>query len=180
MKKGIKICSNCLIGLLILLLSCLLVISAFSKDSIFTIGDYSFFEIRGNSMYPIIKDGDLITVNRDIKKEYDKKDIICYYSVVNDKTIIIAHEVVEKYYSDDEILYLTRGVNNDYDDEVLVNHDEIIGEYRDFKIPLLGYVVRLSGTRWGYFCLVVVPLGVMSVLVTYELMKEISKKKEEK
>ena len=36
-------------------------------------------------MYPELKDGDLIAVNRDIKDIYEKDDIICYYSIVEDK-----------------------------------------------------------------------------------------------
>lgn len=180
MKKFIKIISSCFIGLLIVVLLSLLLISAFSKNSIFKVGNWSLFAINGNSMNPIIKDGDLIAVNRDIKSIYEKDDIVCYYSYSDDKVMIIAHQIVEVYEDGDTILYLTKGINNGYDDEVLVNHNEIIGEYKDFRIPLLGYVVRFSNTTWGYLCLVVLPLGVMSVIVTYELMKEISKKKEEK
>ena len=178
MKKFVKIISNCFIGLLVVMLLSLLLVSAFSKNSIFKVGNWSLFAINGNSMNPIIKDGDLITVNRDIKSIYEKDDIVCYYS--DNNVMIIAHQIVEVYEDGSTILYLTKGVNNDYNDEALVNHNEIIGEYKNFRIPLLGYVVRFSNTTWGYLCLVVLPLGVMSVIVTYELMKELSKKKEEK
>ena len=180
MRKFIKVISNCFIGLLIVILLCLLLISAFSKNSIFKIGNWSLFAINGNSMDDVIKDGDLIAVNRDIKSIYEKNDIVCYYSHSKNKVMIIAHQIVEVYEDDSNVLYLTKGINNDYDDETLVNHNEIIGEYKNFRIPLLGYVVRFSNTTWGYLCLVVLPLGVMSVIVTYELMKELSKKKEEK
>lgn len=180
MRKGIKIVSNCFIGLLILLLIFIMIIGLFSKDSIVKFGNYSFFEIRGNSMYPELKDGDLIAVNRDIKDIYEKDDIICYYSIVEDKVIIIAHKVVDVYIDGSNILYLTEGVNNPNYDEELINHSEVIGEYKNFRVPLLGHVVRISNTKWGYLCLVVLPLGVMSTLVIYELMKEISKNKGEK
>ena len=64
------------------------------------------------------------------------------------------------------------------DDDIVI-HDEIIGEYRYFRVPLLGYVVRFANTRIGYLLLVLLPLGVMLTLSIYELIKEISSKKEE-
>lgn len=180
MKRLFRIVSNCFIWFLIIVLLSLLVINAFNKNLVFKIGNKSLFAISGDSMNPVIKDGDLIITKTDTKEVYQENDIVCYYSYDNNKVMIIAHQIVKVYRDDDKILYVTKGINNDYEDEHLVNHDEIIGEYIDFRIPLLGYIVKFSATTWGYFCLVVLPLGVLSVLVIYDFMKEVSKKKEEK
>ena len=180
MKRLFRIISSCFIWFLIIVLLFLLIINTFNKDSVFKIGGNALFAISGDSMNPVIKDGDLIVTSTKSKEKYQENDIICYYSYDNNKVMIIAHQIVKAYKDGDTILYITKGVNNDYEDEKLVNHNEIIGEYKNFRIPLLGYIVEFSGTAWGYLCLVILPLGVMSTVVIYELMKEVSKKKEEK
>lgn len=179
MKKFIKITSNCLIGVMTTLLLFLLIISSFSKDSVFNIGGYSLLYVSGDSMYPKLKDGDFIVINRNKKDVYDVKDIVSFMMIEDNKTILVTHEIKEVIENDYYIGYVTQGINHNEDDGVVI-HNEIIGEYKGFRIPLLGYVVKFSNTRIGYLVLVVVPLGIMSVIAIYELMKEVSKKKGEK
>lgn len=180
MKRAIKIISNCLISVLIIILLFLLVIRFFSKDSIFKVGGYSFFDVNGNSMNPVLKDGDYIAINRDKKDIYEIGDIVAFVLEEDGNDIIVAHEITNVIKNDYYIGYDTKGINNPNKDEGIVMHDEIIGEYKNFRVPLLGYVVRYSNTRVGYMVLVIIPLGVMFTIAMYELLKEISKKKEEK
>ena len=180
MKKVIKIISNCLISVLIVILLFLLVVRFISKDSLFKVGDYSFFDVNGNSMSPILKDGDYIAINMDKKDIYEVDDIVAFVLEEDDYKIIVAHKIVEVIENDYYVGYITKGVNNENNDVGIVMHDEIVGEYKDFKIPVLGYVVRASNTNIGYIFMVILPLGVMFTLAMYELLKELNKKKEEK
>ena len=179
MKKVIKIVSNCLISVMIVVLLFLLIVSSFSKDSVFNIGGYSLLYVNGDSMYPKLRDGDLIVIDRNKKDIYDVKDIVSFVMSDENKNILVTHEIKEVISNDYYVGYITQGINHDEDDGVVI-HDEIIGEYRGFRIPLLGHVVKFSNTRIGYLVLVLIPLGIMSVIAIYELMKEVSKKKEEK
>ena len=179
MKKVAKIMSNCLIGVMIVVLLFLLVVSLFSKDSVFNIGGYSLLYINGDSMYPKLKDGDLIAINRNKRNIYEVGDVVSFVMNDENNNILVTHEIKEVISNDYYVGYVTQGINHNEDDGIVI-HDEIIGEYKGFRIPLLGYVVEFSNTRIGYLILVVVPLGVMSVIAIYELMKEVSKKKEEK
>ena len=41
-------------------------------------------------------------------------------------------------------------VNNNYQDNKCVRPEQIIGEYKGFRIPLLGYFISFANTRIGY------------------------------
>ena len=180
MKKLIKICSNCLIVLCAFCLLLLLFINFSSnKGEFIKIGKYSFLDVNGDSMYPKIKDGDYIAINMNVKEKYEKGDIVSFVYSSPDGKFIVTHEIVEVINNEETYMYVTKGINNDENDENTLTNSEIIGKYMNFRIPLLGYVVRFSRTQLGYFLLVVVPLGLMLLISTYELIKELSKKKGE-
>ena len=77
------------------------------------------------------------------------------------------------------VRYYTKGENNNYQDNDYIEIKHIIGEYKGFRIPLLGYVIGFGSTTVGYVLLVILPLGFISYLVVKELLKEISKKRGE-
>ena len=92
MKKVLKIISNCFVCLLIVFLLVILVISFTSKENgISRIGNYSFFDVNGDSMSPMIKDGDYIAINRDIKESYSKGDVVSFLYGVSGGYIIVIH-----------------------------------------------------------------------------------------
>ena len=180
MKKVLKICSNCLVCFLVICVLVLFVISLDSNDNgVSKIGSYSLLDVNGDSMYPYIKDGDLIVVDRNIKDKYDIGDTVTFVSVRENKRYLITHDIIDVISYDDSYKYVTKGVNNGENDPFLLDHNEIIGEYKGTRIPVLGYVVRFSRTTIGYWLLVVFPLGFITVIAVYELIKEVSKIKEE-
>lgn len=178
MKKIIKVIGNCLLGLVIFLLVVLLVINFSGKsEGISKVGKYSFFSVVGDSMYPEIKDGDFIVVNSEKEEKYQVGDIVSYLYEVDGEIIVVTHKVSELIDIQGTYKYVTKGVNNNYEDEKIINHSEIIGEYINFRIPFLGYFVEFGRTSVGYFLLVVAPLGIVALVSIYELLKEIEKRK---
>ena len=127
-------------------------------------------------MYPIIKNGDLIAIDRSEKEKYDVGNIV---SFVSEDGSIITHEIIRIDDSTETIRYYTKGENNNYQDNDYIEIKHIIGEYKGFRIPLLGYVIGFGSTPVGYVLLVILPLGFVSFLVVKELLKEISKKRGE-
>ena len=55
MRKTLRIISNCLLGVIITFLLFIVLFNFFSKNDIGEIGNYSFFDVNGDSMYPKIK-----------------------------------------------------------------------------------------------------------------------------
>ena len=180
MKKIIKIIINCFVSLLIVFVSLLLIVSFFSNDDeVLKVGDYSFLSVRGESMDPVIKDGDYIVINREGKDKYKEGDIICYLHEINYSYILVTHEITKVIEDDSEIKYVTKGVNVSSNDDWYVKEDEIIGEYEGVRIPIVGHVIDYSNTSIGYLLLVVCPLGIISFICIYEFVKELDKKKGE-
>lgn len=180
MKKWLKIINNCFITFVIIVLSFNLIVSFFGKEDTFKVSRYCFLDVNGDSMYPKLKEGDFIVVDTKKKNRYDVNEVISYKKKTIDGTIIVTHKIKEVREYDDGYKYVTMGVNNSKEDDVLVANSEIIGEYKNFRIPLLGYLVKFSRTRIGYLVLVILPLGAMLFWASYELIEEIGKKKGEK
>ncbi len=176
MKRVFKIISGCFISIFIIFVLGLLIISFMSNDyGVSKFGRYSFLDVNGSSMEPLIKDGDYIAIDKNKKEKYEIGDVISFITIIDSEEKIVTHEIVDVY----EDKYVTKGVNNPNIDDKMVSASEIIGVYRGFRIPLLGYVIRFSRTSLGYWLLVIGPLGVMFCITLYEFIKMISEKKEE-
>ena len=177
-KKISEVIIRCLLGLVILILLFIVFVSFTNKkEGVSKFGDYIFFHVKGDSMEPLIKDGDFIVVNGNLKDKYDVGDIVSFLYLVDDNLIVVTHEIVEFIDIQGSYKYLTKGVNNDDNDEKIINHNDILGEYTNFRIPLLGYIVEFGETNVGYWLLVITPLGIVLFVSIYELLKEIEKRK---
>lgn len=180
MKRFVKVCCNCFISLMIVVFIVLLFVSFSSKkDGLAKIGKYSLLDVNGDSMYPKIKDGDYIAIYRKIKDVYEIGDIVSFVLETDEGNLLVTHKIVDVKEYGNTYMYTTKGINNEINDEKTILNEEIIGEYKNFRIPLLGYVVRFSRTNIGYLLLVVLPLGLVLLFATYELIKEIGIKKGE-
>lgn len=175
MRKN-KFIFNCLFGFAVAILLVFISYCFFSKSSGFVkIGNYSLLSVEGKSMHPVIKNGDLIAIYRG-EREYSEGDIV---SFIIDDGSIITHEIVKKENNGNNYKYFTKGVNNNYQDNDYIEIKQIIGRYEGFRVPFIGHVVNFASTSLGYILLVVVPVGVISGFIIYELIKEILKKRGE-
>lgn len=175
MKKVFKIIFNGLIGVFVACMLFVLIINVTSKNTFPTIGRYSLFCVKGDSMYPVIKNGDLIIVDNKQSK-YEINDII---SFVNSENVVVTHQIIEVINDDGQYKYMTKGINNNNGDGDYVLENEIIGKYAKIRIPLLGFVISFVNSTIGYILFIVCPIGVMLFIAVYELLKEINKKKGE-
>lgn len=88
--------------------------------------------VASDSMYPIIKKGDVVIIDKD-KKDLDVGNIIAYkYSGV-----IIVHRINKREIIDDKYYYYTKGDANYSEDDWRIDKDMIIGNVI-LKVPYLG------------------------------------------
>jgi len=98
---------------------------------------YTLTAIASDSMYPYLKKGDAILLekidhkNKDILK---KGDVVAFEQDGN----IVTHRILTIEMENGEEKIITKGDNNDTKDVTKKTKDDIIGIVR-FKIPLLGY-----------------------------------------
>lgn len=97
------------------------------KQDLPTINGYGTLEVISGSMEPTIKVGDLIIVNTKYD-ELKENDIITFY---DEKGSFVTHRIIE--IKDGE--YITKGDNNNSEDQGTINNDDIVAKY----------VTRLNG-----------------------------------
>ena len=95
---------------------------------------YYAISIGTGSMYPTIKIGDALVVEKlTDKKELKKGDI----AVFKYHGVTIVHRVVKVVEEKDENYYYTKGDDNENNDNYVVYEDMIVGKVV-FKVPFLG------------------------------------------
>lgn len=82
-------------------------------------------------MYPTIKSGDVIMVER-VKDAKNLKigDIIAYWTIVSGERVINTHRIVEIYDGGNYLIFATKGDNNETNDTLTVHEAEIVGVYK--------------------------------------------------
>ncbi|MGB9725146.1 MAG: signal peptidase I [Fervidicoccaceae archaeon] len=106
--------------------------------------------VRGNSMLPLLREGDIVFLHHATPQEIRIGDIIVYKSV-NDGYII--HRVVKIVNTSNGIFYVTKGDNNPVDDSILgqfingpgISYDRVVGVVwspmnETFVIPIIGII----------------------------------------
>ncbi len=98
---------------------------------------FSLTAIASDSMYPYIKKGDAVLIDKISDKQKEKlkeKDVIAFQEDGN----VITHRIIKIEKDKENTYYITKGDNNSTKDVTKKTKDDIIGIVR-IKIPLLGY-----------------------------------------
>lgn len=121
------------------------------------------------SMVPTIKVEDAIIIKRQDPKTLEVGDIITFSSSDSRYAgLTITHRIVGIEKSDKgELLFRTKGDNNNSEDSSLVSSENIFGRVI-LKIPKIGYIQYVLTQTYGWLLFVVIPcLGV----VIYDIIK---------
>ena len=127
------------------------------------------YVIISPSMVPTIKVEDAIIILREEPEQLKVGDIITFNSSdPRYSGLTITHRIVGIEKSKDEnLLFRTKGDNNNSEDTALVSADNIYGRVI-LKIPKIGYIQYVLTQSYGWLLLVVIPcLGI----VIYDIIK---------
>lgn len=94
---------------------------------------YRCFSVASGSMEPTLQIGDLIITKEKSKKDIKVGDIISF----KDGDSTITHRVIKVISQNGEILYQTKGDNNNVSDEKNIKYEDVEGVYVN-HIPELG------------------------------------------
>lgn len=98
---------------------------------------YYFLSIGSGSMSPNINKGDVVIVkkvNDEELKEIKSDDVL----VFKQDERVVAHRVIEVRIEDNHYSFITKGDNNDEEDNWVITEDMVIGT-TTIRIPLIGY-----------------------------------------
>lgn len=116
------------------------------------------YSIQTESMYPILKPGDLIfdTAVKD-PAELEIGDIITYWTVINGERVLNTHKVHNIYDGGGYLIFSTKGEANTVEDPLTVHESEVVGKYK-FRVEGLGKVFDYLQDSTGFLVVVVIPV----------------------
>ena len=94
-------------------------------------------------------------------------DIISFFDPAGNGTSIVTHRVVEIVEKNGEILFRTRGDNNDTEDKELVPAENLVGVY-NARIAGVGHIAMFMQSTAGLIICVVIPI---ILLIGYDLIR---------
>lgn len=161
-KKGIKKIFKVLEWLIFLILIIILFLVA---SPLLPTKEYiSTHVVSTGSMEPKIKTGSIVLSSLEID-EINKGDIIVFTSPTNEE-ITIVHRVMQI----EKEEYITKGDNNDNEDDWIVFKSNIKGKVF-FTIPYLGYAIQWMKTPIGFITIIIVP-ALLFILTMIKKIKE--------
>ena len=179
-KKILKITGYTILGVFfftIILCSLILSIQTLKDDGLPRIGNLIPMIITTDSMEPTINGGDLIFIKNASSDDVEVGDVISFWDPSN-PNVIVTHTLKEIYYKNDDLLFKTKGDNNNDFDKTPVPSDNLIGIY-SFKIPYVGRVGMFLQSTLGLFTCLLIPLTIILIIDYYRNRKrEISKDQE--
>lgn len=115
---------------------------------------YQIKTVLSGSMEPEFKTGSIIAVKPggDMTRFKDG-DVITFM----EEDRLITHRVIEVVHSGENVMYRTKGDNNDAPDRNLVLSDNVVAEYKGFTIPYVGYIASFAQSKEGGALLLILP-----------------------
>ena len=168
----------CIILIPILLINITLIAKSYiNKDEVPSIGGTFPLIVLTDSMYPDIKSGDLIICNTAEAEDVKVNDVISFFDPAGNGTSIVTHRVIEIVEEDGEILFRTRGDNNNTEDKELVPAENLVGVYK-MRIAGAGHIAMFMQSTAGLIVCVVLPLFFWLAMTLYVVayMKRAKKK----
>ena len=158
----------CIILIPILLINLTLIAKSYiNKDEVPSIGGTFPLIVLTDSMYPDIKSGDLIICNTAEAEDVKVNDVISFFDPAGNGTSIVTHRVIEIVEEDGEILFRTRGDNNNTEDKELVPAENLVGVYK-MRIAGAGHIAMFMQSTAGLIVCVVLPI---ILLVGYDFIR---------
>lgn len=183
MKKSFNIITDILLVVFILLASLITIISLNTKDrGVTNIFGYVPLNIQTNSMQNIINPGDLIFTQKYNGEDIEVGDIIAFFSVEEETTIIKTHRVVRKENNDGTITFITKGDNAEGEDQLELTKNDIVSvyqsaDYNGFKLPFVGNIFSFLKSQTGFLFCIILPLFVFFIYQLYKFIVIIMEEK---
>ncbi|MGG0716560.1 signal peptidase I [Robertmurraya massiliosenegalensis] len=157
MKRVAKWASNLvtIVLFLIFVLVLFLVISSKASGGEPQIFGYQLKTVLSGSMEPGIKTGSIIAVKPggDMTR-FKEGDVITFQE---ERNILITHRVTEVINNGNQVMYRTKGDNNNAEDINPVLSNNVVAEYNGFTVPYIGYFIDFAKSKNGSVFLLILP-----------------------
>lgn len=175
MKKALKIiksifsvfCTFFFVFSLVLMISTIVTSSSGKPASI---GNYYAFVVESDSMTGTLEVNDIFIASKNIDK-LEENQIVVYRSKSGTmKGKLITHRIVEIKIENDEYIYYCRGDKKGAVIDKGITRDDIIAVYVK-KIDWLSGIYRVLTNGYGFFFIIICPIGAIFVYEVIRLIK---------
>lgn len=158
-KKILRMLNSLVTGVLFILLIGVAVLVLSTK---LTGGDpqvlgYQIKTVLSGSMEPGIQTGSIIAIETVAEKDkgnFAKGDVITF---IEEDEKLITHRITEVNETESGTIYTTKGDNNNAEDTNPVLSENVIGVYKGFTVPYVGYLVNFSQSKNGSIAFMIIP-----------------------
>jgi len=158
----------CIILLPILIINCILIVKSFTSEEVPNVAGTLPLIVLTDSMYPVIKSGDLIICHTAEPEEIQVGDVIAFFDPAGNGTTIVTHRVLEVTEQAGQTAWRTKGDNNNTEDRLPVPADKLVAVYEGTRIPGAGNVALFMQTTPGLIVCVLCPI---LLLVGYDMIR---------
>lgn len=153
-------------------------ISLNSEDNnISKIGKYIPLNVKTNSMEPTIMEGDFIIVEECDPSELKVGDVISFLATEEDTVIVKTHRIVFIDETTKDRSFITRGDNNEVNDNVPVFPSDVVGKWNDVRLAKVGTILDFVSSQTGFLICIVLPLLILFVYQIYRFIVVIIEEK---
>lgn len=156
--------------LLIISVAVMVMITKFSGGEPQVFG-YQLKTVLSGSMEPDIKTGSIIAVKPggDMTR-FQENDVITFQ---DEDQKLVTHRIIEVVQSGENMLYRTKGDNNNSPDANPVLSDNVVAVYTGMTVPYIGYLINFAQSQNGAF-LLLIPGLLLLVYAVYTIWKALS------
>jgi signal peptidase len=158
-----------------------LVISSKASKGETQLFGYQLKTVLSGSMEPTFLTGSIIGVkplNSEARSKLKKDDIITFKT---NEGILVTHRIIGVTESGPNVLYETKGDNNNASDKDPVISDNVVAIYSGFTMPYIGYFINFAQSKEGSALLLIGP-GILllgyAAFIIYRGLKELDVKTE--
>ena len=171
-NKAVKIIVNVLVCIVIILATCITLITISSqKNGYFRIFKSIPLTIKDSSMEPTIKKGSLIITKEYKNNDIKEGDVISYRSIDKNNTLEIKTGRVKTIITvNEQTTYITEFDNKEYTDSEQVNSKNVISIWNGKKVSTLGSIIDFLNTKVGFFICIIVPLALLFIYQLYKFI----------
>lgn len=153
----------------ILFVSAVILIDSYAHpDKVPSFFSWKPFIVLSGSMETQISAGDLVVVKEVSSSELKKNDIIAYQ---NEDDTVTTHRIVDFTEENDETKLVTKGDNNNINDEKTVSLSQVEGLYQ-FKVAKLGNVAMFIQTPTGIIAILSIPIALIIIMQFIQSRKD--------
>ncbi|KWX72734.1 signal peptidase I SipW [Paenibacillus jilunlii] len=135
---------------------------------------YEIKTVLSGSMEPGIQTGSIVALKPggDMTR-FKKGDVITFMSGDN---ILITHRIVDASAKNaaGEVVYHTKGDNNDAVDMTPVSSGNVVAEYTGVTVPYIGYAMNFAASKAGSVVLMIVPGLLLLLYALYSSWKALA------